>query len=381
LSRHTIQSRPNRPEIASGNDRPDSRAFWRGRRVLLTGHSGFKGSWLTLWLNRLGAKVTGISLRPTSVPSLFAEARIEALCQSHFCDIREAGALADLIRAARPQIVFHLAAQPLVRASYREPRATFATNVMGTVHVLDALRGLDGVRVAVMVTTDKVYRGSDSARPFREDDALGGHDPYSASKAACEMAIASYRDAFLAEQGVAVASARAGNVIGGGDWSEDRLIPDAIRAWQSGEVLQVRRPQAVRPWQHVLEPLNGYLTLARKLWERSAPAEAYNFGPDEAVSVRDIVEMTRRTYGQGDVQYGDGHDGPHESAWLALAADKARDVLGVAPVLSLKQAVERTMAWYRAHAQGADARQLCQADIAAFEDMRALPAAGLHHAI
>jgi CDP-glucose 4,6-dehydratase len=357
--------------------------FWRGKRVLLTGHSGFKGSWLTLWLHRLGTKVTGISLPPASEPSLYTEARIEALCQSHFCDIRAARALGDHIRAARPEIVFHLAAQPLVRASYREPCATFATNVMGTVHVLEALRGLDAVRVAVMVTTDKVYRGGDPGRAFREDDALGGHDPYSASKAACEMAIASYRDAFLAAQGVALASARAGNVIGGGDWSEDRLIPDAVRAWQGGQVLQVRRPRAVRPWQHVLEPLNGYLTLARKLWERSAPAEAYNFGPDEAaaVSVRDVVELARRAYGQGAVQYGDGHDGPHESAWLALAVGKARDQLGIAPVLSPAQAVERTMAWYRAHAQGADARQLCNADIAAFEDLRALPAAGLRHAI
>jgi CDP-glucose 4,6-dehydratase len=358
-------------------------AFWRDKRVLLTGHSGFKGSWLTLWLHRLGAKVTGISLPSTSAPSLYAEARIEALCESHFCDIREARALGDLIRAARPEIVFHLAAQPLVRASYREPRATFATNVMGTVHVLDALRGLDAVRVAVMVTTDKVYRGSDPGGAFREDDALGGHDPYSASKAACEMAIASYRDAFLAAQGVAVASARAGNVIGGGDWSEDRLIPDAVRAWQAGGVLQIRRPQAVRPWQHVLEPLNGYLTLARKLWERSAPAEAYNFGPDDAgpVSVRDIVELARCAWGKGAVQYGDGHEGPHESAWLALAVGKARDQLGIAPVLSLAQAVDRTMAWYRAHAQGADARQLCNADIAAFADLCALPAAGLRHVV
>ncbi len=354
--------------------------FWRDKRVLLTGHSGFKGSWLTLWLARLGAAVTGISLPPVSVPSLFTAARIDELCASHFCDIREAGALGDIIRAARPQIVFHLAAQPLVRASYREPRETFAINVMGTVNVLEALRGLDDVRAAVMVTTDKVYRG-DATHPFREDDALGGHDPYSASKAACEMAIASYRDAFLAAQGVAVASARAGNVIGGGDWSEDRLIPDAVRAWQAGEVLQVRRPQAVRPWQHVLEPLNGYLTLARKLSDRAAPAEAYNFGPDDAASVHDVVEMARAAYGQGAVQYGEGDEGPHESAWLALATGKARQVLGVAPVLSLQQAVERSMAWYRAHGQGAEARHLCEADIAAFATLSAPSAAGLRHAV
>ncbi len=256
-------------------------SFWRGRRVLLTGHSGFKGSWLTLWLHRLGAVVTGVSLPPETAPNIFTDADIGALCDSHFCDIRAAAPLAELVRAARPEVVLHLAAQPLVRASYREPRETFATNVMGTVNVLDALRGLDGVRVAVMVTTDKVYRSQEAPRPYREDDALGGHDPYSASKAASEMAIASYRDAFLSAQGVAVASARAGNVIGGGDWSEDRIIPDAVRAWQAGQTLEVRRPQAIRPWQHVLEPLAGYLTLAQALWQRPALADSYNFGPEE----------------------------------------------------------------------------------------------------
>src|ERR1700688_1462562 len=282
-----------------------SAAFWRDKRVLLTGHSGFKGSWLTLWLHQLGAKVTGNSLPPATTPNLYAEAKIDTLCQSHFLDIRDASALADLIQAARPEIVFHLAAQPLVRASYREPRATFATNVMGTVHVLDALRGLDSARVAVMVTTDKVYRNNEGARPYREDDALGGQDPYSASKAACEIVITSYRDAFLSAQGAAVASARAGNVIGGGDWSDDRVIPDAVRAWQADRPLEVRRPQAIRPWQHVLEPLAGYMTLAHKLWERPTLAGSYNFGPDasEGVTVRELIEVARAAYAQGDVCY------------------------------------------------------------------------------
>jgi CDP-glucose 4,6-dehydratase len=240
---------------------------------------------------------------------------------------------------------------------------------MGTVHLLEALRGLDDVRAAVMVTTDKIYREGGSRRPYREDDPLGGNDPYGASKAACEMVVASYRDAFLSAQGVAVASARAGNVIGGGDWSDDRLIPDAVRAWQAGQTLQVRRPQAVRPWQHVLEPLSGYLTLARKLWERSAPADAYNFGPGngEATTVRDVVEQARHNYGQGEVHYGDDTAGPHESAWLALDVTKAHDALGVTPVLSLTQAIGLTVAWYRAHGRGADARQLCDADISGFE--------------
>jgi CDP-glucose 4,6-dehydratase len=346
-------------------------AFWRDRRVLLTGHTGFKGAWLTLWLHRLGAKVTGIALPPATTPNLYTEAKIEAHCESHFCDIRDPLALADLIQAAQPEVVFHMAAQPLVRAGYREPLATFETNVMGTTYVLNALRGLESARAAVMITTDKVYRDTNSPRHYREDDPLGGRDPYSASKAASEIVIASYRDAFLRAQGVAVASARAGNVIGGGDWSEDRLIPDAVRAWQAGQLLQVRRPLAVRPWQHVLEPLFGYLTLAQRLWEHSGPAEAYNFGPDAsaAVSVGEVIELARRAFGRGQVQYGDGTDGPYESAWLALDASKAQAVLGITPILSLAQAVDQTMAWYRAQGQRADARQLCLADISEFEGL------------
>jgi CDP-glucose 4,6-dehydratase len=352
-------------------------AFWRGKRVLLTGHTGFKGSWLTLWLARLGADVTGIGLPPATTPSLHDDARIGALCRGHVFDIRDGDGLAALVQAARPEIVLHLAAQPLVRASYRAPRATIETNVMGTAHVLDALRGLDGVRVAVMVTTDKVYRDTRARAPHGEDDPLGGHDPYSASKAACEMVIESYRRSFLAVQGVAVASARAGNVIGGGDWSHDRLIPDAVRAWQAGQVLQVRRPLAVRPWQHVLDPLAGYLTLAQLLWERPALAGAYNFGPDGdgAVAVRELVELARAAYGEGEVHYSDGGDGPHETDWLALEAAKAKSVLGFAPTWTLVQAVMRSMIWYRRQRDGADARQLCEADIADFEARAAAPAA------
>jgi CDP-glucose 4,6-dehydratase len=346
-------------------------AFWQSKRVLLTGHTGFKGSWLALWLHRLGAAVTGISLPPVSKPNLFILAKVEALCQSHYCDIREATALADLIKAARPEIVFHLAAQPLVRASYKEPRETFATNVMGTAHVLDALRGLDSARVAVMVTTDKVYRNNEGPRPFQENDVLGGQDPYSASKAASEIVTASYRDAFLSEQGVAVASARAGNVIGGGDWSEDRLIPDAVRAWQAGQALEVRRPRAIRPWQHVLEPLAGYLTLAHRLWEQPALADAYNFGPEsgEVTTVRELVEMVRAAYGQGEVRYGEGIEGPHEAGRLELEVSKARTALGIRPRLKVAQAVKQTMAWYRAQREGADAKSLCDAEIATYESM------------
>lgn len=343
-------------------------AFWRGKRVLLTGHTGFKGSWLTIWLNRLGAEVVGLSLPPATTPNLFTEAKIDRLCDSRVCDIRKPAAVARIVGGVRPDIVFHLAAQPLVRASYREPLDTFATNTMGTAHVLEALRGVDGVRVAVMITTDKVYRDS-AKRGCCEDDPLGGHDPYSASKAACEIVIASYRDAFMAAKGVAVASARAGNVIGGGDWSEDRIVPDAVRAWQAGRTLDVRRPDAVRPWQHVLEPLAGYLTLARKLWRQPSLAAAYNFGPARtgAVPVRDLIELARKAYGGGKVRYSNVEEGPHEAAFLALDAGKARKTLGVRPKLTLPQAVETTMAWYRARRDGKDALTLCQADIAAYE--------------
>lgn len=344
-------------------------SFWRGKRVLLTGHTGFKGGWLALWLRRLGAEVEGAALPPNTIPHLFGSAKIAEACVSRYCDIRDAAALAKLAREARPDVAFHLAAQPLVRAGYRDPVGTFASNVMGTTHLLEALRGVDSIRVAVMITTDKVYRNNEWAYPYREDDALGGRDPYSASKAACELVIACYRDAFLREQGAAVASARAGNVIGGGDWSEDRLIPDAVRAWEAGRILEIRHPQAVRPWQHVLEPLAGYLTLAEQLWRRPDLAGAYNFGPQphEAATVREVIEIARAAYGGGEVRYGGEAASFHEAGRLALETAKARSVLGVMPKWPLREAVERTMTWFRAQQAGAEARALCEADIAAYE--------------
>ncbi len=343
-------------------------SFWRGRRVLLTGHTGFKGAWLALWLRRLGAEVTGLALEASS-PSLYRLADVDAVVAGRIVDLRDAGAVAATVRAARPEIVLHLAAQALVRASYRDPLATFATNTMGTAHLLDALRGLEGVRVAVVVTTDKVYLNRERMEPYREEDTLGGHDPYSASKAAAEIVAASYRSAFLEGQGIALATARAGNVIGGGDWSDDRLIPDAVRAWQSGTTLVVRRPEAIRPWQHVLDPLAGYLRLAESLWHRPALAGAYNFGPraDEAASVGEVVAIARAAYGSGDWRAETEAAGPHEAGRLTLAIDRARDVLSVEPRWALPEAVQRTMLWYRRLADGASARALCEADIADHE--------------
>lgn len=341
--------------------------FWRNKHVLLTGHTGFKGSWLALWLQKLGANVTGVALSPNTLPNLFELAQVAHGMTSYFCDIRDEVALTRIVRDSQPEIVFHLAAQPLVRASYREPLATFASNIMGTAHLLDALRGLDSVRVAVMVTTDKVYRNLEQPWPYREEDALGGHDPYSASKAASELVIDSYRDAFLKEQGVAIASVRAGNVIGGGDWSQDRLIPDAVRAWQSGQLLEIRRPQAIRPWQHVLEPLHGYMRLAEQLWQRPELAGAYNLGPHshEAATVRQVVELAQQVYGAelAAVRYGDGSEGPHEAGWLALETAKARSLLSVQPCWGLTESVTRTINWYRSQAAGGNARTLCQAEI------------------
>lgn len=344
--------------------------FWRNKRILVTGHTGFKGGWLAIWLNHLGAKVVGMALPPNTSPNLYSLAKLDSLCEeSHFCDIRNAAETARLVKQTKPDIVFHLAAQPLVRASYRQPVETFATNVMGTVHLLDAIRKVDTVRATVLVTTDKVYRNREWPWPYREDDILGGHDPYSASKAASEIAIESYRKAFLSQQGVAVASARAGNVIGGGDWSEDRLIPDAIRAWQSGQSLTVRRPESVRPWQHVIEPLAGYMTLAKKLWDTPDISGAFNFGPDtsEAATVQQVISLAQKAYGNGSFQFGNAAEGPHEAGRLALEVAKAKTLLGVHSRWPLEKSVTKTLEWYRKQNDGADAYQLCLEDISAFE--------------
>ena len=339
--------------------------FWRGKRVLLTGHTGFKGGWMTIWLRHLGADVLGISLPPAGKTNLFDLARVAAGIESYFCDIRDANQLAAVVRTGQPEIVFHFAAQALVRASYSDPLGTLASNVMGSANLLESLRGLDRIRVAVMVTTDKVYDNLERPTPYGEEDRLGGHDPYSASKAASELVIASYRDAFLRKQGVAVASARAGNVIGGGDWSVDRLIPDALRAWRTDQVLQVRRPDAIRPWQHVLEPLHGYLRLAETLWHEPDVSGAYNFGPHThaAATVRDVVEQARVAYGRGEVQYASKDEGPHEARWLTLETAKARTALGVSPKWGLSETVTRTVEWHRNLEDGGHARDLCLAEI------------------
>ncbi len=348
---------------------PDA-AFWTGRRVLITGHTGFKGSWLGLWLDALGAEVHGLALDPPSSPSLFDAAGLaDRFASDTRADIRDPDAVAAVVRQARPEVVVHLAAQSLVRRSYREPIETFATNAMGTVNVLEALRGSESTRAMIGVTTDKVYENDGRVAGYTEEDPLGGHDPYSASKSAAEIVIASYRRSFLAERGVAVATARAGNVIGGGDWAAERLVPDALRAFEAGEPLMVRNPDSVRPWQHVLEPLAGYLVLAQRLWEGGeAYAEAWNFGPDPAglAAVRTVVGRLAEIWGDGAVWHSEAGDHPHEAELLALDASKSKRRLGWRPRWSLDAALAAIIEWERGRLAGRPVRELCLDQITAF---------------
>ena len=349
--------------------RSPSADFWAGKHVLLTGHTGFKGAWLALWLARLGAHVTGLSLEPDVALNPLCQLGMSQVKQSSVCDIRDPSDLQTQVAQSKPDIVLHLAAQALVRESYANPLDSYATNVMGTANVLNAIRFAPGVRVAVMVTTDKVYRNEEWVHPYRESDVLGGHDPYSASKAAAELVVDSFRSAYLESLGVAVATARAGNVIGGGDWASDRLIPDAIRAWSRNGELAIRRSQSGRPWQYSLEPLCGYLLLAEALWSAQAKPGAYNFGPSstDIASVGDVAQMARAAYGKGTLVIEKMVTGPHEAGLLALDSAKALAVLGHRPRWCLSDAVRKTMDWYRLFGEGHQAVDLCQSDINAFE--------------
>ena len=348
-------------------------AYWKGRRVLLTGHTGFKGSWLAFWLLELGADVTGLALPPDSQPSLFAQLGLDQRLRHRVGDIRDAGLIKDLVLETRPEVVLHLAAQPLVRLSYQEPVATWEANVMGTIHVLEALRLLDQPCSAVLITTDKVYRNQEWVYGYRENDPLGGHDPYSSSKAAAEIAIASWRSSFcgtLPHQTphIRVASARAGNVIGGGDWALDRIVPDAIRALSKGEPIRVRNPGATRPWQHVLEPLGGYLCLAERLSDSADRTSAFNFGPHLEANrpVRELVEEALK-YWPGSWQDQSDPKAPHEASLLNLVIDRAHHELGWAPRWNFASTVERTINWYRRVQLGeASALECCQDDLTSY---------------
>ncbi|MCV3766979.1 CDP-glucose 4,6-dehydratase [Rhizobium sp. TRM95796] len=343
--------------------------FWRGKRVLLTGHTGFKGAWLAFWLKRLGAEVAGLALDPASDRPALHLLLGGSRYGSDIVDIRDRDAVKARVQAVEPDIILHLAAQPLVRAGYRDPLDTFETNVQGTANLLDAARSIGSPRVIVSITTDKVYENAETGTAFTETDPLGGHDPYSASKAAADIVTSSYRRSYFLPRQIGVATARAGNVIGGGDWADDRLIPDVIRAFESGSALDIRRPQAVRPWQHVLEPLHGYLLLAERLWRDPGAGPAYNFGPgsESAASVRDLLERSSDHFDLSRIRWGDGGEGPHEAGLLTLDSDRARTELGFASRFDLDETIDRTWRWYKGLAGGVSAETLCGDDIDAFE--------------
>lgn len=343
--------------------------FWSGKRVLITGHTGFKGSWLCELLLARSAVVSGLALAPDTRPALFDQLGLAQRMDNALGDIRDAGLVAARIRDVRPDVVLHLAAQPLVRRSYREPLETWATNVMGTAHVLEAVRALDAPCAVVVVTTDKVYQNREWEHPYRETDPLGGHDPYSASKAGTELVAASWRESFLADSGVRLATARAGNVIGGGDWSEDRILPDLARAFTAGRLLSVRNRHAVRPWQHVLDPLEGYLMLAERLAGPDAMRfeEGFNYGPEPADqrSVGELVDAACLHWQGGWIDATDPA-APHEAGRLALSIERARMVLGWQPRWNFQRAVAETIGWYRDFAAGVDPAMMVRAQIAAF---------------
>jgi len=341
------------------------REVYSGRRVLITGHTGFKGSWLALWLRALGAEVTGLALPPETRPSLFESAAVAESCRSETGDIADLAVVERVVERAEPEFIFHLAAQALVRRSYRDPLGTIRSNILGTAHVLEAVRRSGRPVCVVVVSSDKCYENREWWQAYREDDPLGGHDVYSMSKGATELVAQSYRRSFfpperLVEHGVAVATARAGNVIGGGDWAEDRIVPDMVRALAANEPVRVRNPDAVRPWQHVLEPLSGYLTLGAHLAGRGGIARdeacgPWNFGPlpSGARSVREVVELLIAAWGSGTWVHAPAEGAPKEAGLLRLAIDRAVARLGWAPRFDLGTAIARTAEWYRAHAAGA----------------------------
>ena len=353
--------------------------FWRGRRVFLTGHTGFKGSWLSLWLQHMGAQVTGYALAPNDRPSLFAQAEIGDNLNSIFADVRDLGALQNAMQESQPEVVIHMAAQALVRESYAKPVDTYATNIMGTVHLLESVRNTPGVRAVVNVTTDKCYENHEWIWGYRENEAMGGHDPYSSSKGCSELVTAAYRNSFFsaenyASHGVAIASARAGNVIGGGDYARDRLIPDIVTAFAQGKRISIRQPCAIRPWQHVLEPLRGYLSLAEKLYlEGPTYASAWNFGPrqDDAQTVQWMVERLAKLWGHSAQWHLDTDAHPHEANSLRLDITKAQQLLHWQPALTLSTALSWVIQWYQSAAAGESSKDLCLAHIRQYEEILA----------
>jgi CDP-glucose 4,6-dehydratase len=350
--------------------------FWNGKRVFVTGHTGFKGSWLSLWLQKLGAEVTGYALKPPTTPSMFEVANVSSGMTSIFGDIRDPLKLAEAIQSSQPEIVIHMAAQPLVRYSYDNPVETYETNVMGVVYLLEAIRKTKSVRAVVNVTTDKCYENKEWIWPYREIEPMGGYDPYSNSKGCSELITAAYRNSYFnihkySEHGVALASARAGNVIGGGDWAMDRLIPDILQAIQQKQLVNIRSPHAIRPWQHVLEPLSGYLTLAQNLYENGIRfSEAWNFGPreEDAKPVQWIVENLTRLWGHGASWQLDKNPHPHEATYLKLDISKARSLMGWSPKWDLEHTLEKIIDWQKSYHAQENMQTFTLAQIASYQN-------------
>ncbi len=350
---------------------------WEGCRVFLTGHTGFKGSWLALWLTRMGARVRGYALDPRTRPNMFTLANVGGDVEDIRGDILDSAKLQASMAEFAPQVIFHFAAQPLVRRSYLDPVGTYATNVMGTAHLLEAVRHTPSVKAVVCITTDKCYENREWVWPYRETDHLGGYDPYSSSKACAELVVAAFRSSFFSvgsinQHRVGVATARAGNVIGGGDWSEDRLIPDLMRGFAAGEPVLIRRPLAIRPWQHVLEPLHGYILLAEQLLQGvPAFASAFNFGPtdEDAWTVERIATKMASVWGEGAQWVRDSEPGAHEANYLRLDSSKARAELKWRPRLGIESALEWTASWYRASARGEDMHTFTLEQIARYESL------------
>lgn len=343
---------------------PLTEDFWRGRKVFVTGHTGFKGSWLVILLDLLGADITGYSLPLVDHPSLFSDAQVPRICRDLRGDVRDLPALHRAMDEVRPQIVFHLAGQAIVGRAYADPFDTLSHNVMGTVGLLEAVRSYGGAQAVIVTTTDKVYKDNGGAKSYSEADALGGNDPYGTSKACAEIITECYRNTYLKAIGTRIASARAGNVVGGGDWGESRLVPDIIRAWTAGEALIIRNPAHVRPWQYVLDVLTGYLLLAEKLCREEVPEEAYNFGPagDEAVDVAYVVSRAQEILPQGEVVFrtAEASTASHEATWLQINSSKVRDVLGFSNALGIDEAIGEAFRWYSLVNRGGEAGAVCR---------------------
>jgi CDP-glucose 4,6-dehydratase len=339
--------------------------FWKGKRVFLTGHTGFKGSWLSLWLCSLGAEVRGYALNPPTSPSLFNEAKIDTIIDSQIADIRDQDTLHESMTGFNPDILIHMAAQPLVRYSYGAPIETYEVNVIGTAKVLEVARSCPNLRAIVNITTDKCYENDGRAEGYKENDPMGGYDPYSSSKGCAELVASSYRRSFLQDQGIGIASVRAGNVIGGGDWADDRLIPDILRSFEKNKPVVIRNPKATRPWQHVLEPLSGYLILAQNLYkDQKKYAEGWNFGPNEkdVQPVDWILDKMISKWPNSSWEL-DNNSNPHEAGFLKLDISKAKSKLGWSPVWELSQTLERIISWHQAWLNKDDMQTVCLTEI------------------